>query len=504
MVTGNRVRSNIAANLAGRSISTFLAILFTPIYIKLLGIDAYGLVGFYITLQAALAFLELGLGRSCTRELARLSGRVGNRQYILDTLRSMEYVYWIFSILIGFALSFSSDWIGHHWLSSKKFTPSDLGAIIGMMGWVVALRWPIGLYVGALTGLQRQVPLYGLNIFLAILSWGGACIVLLEVSATIQAFFLWQLFVALASVVSYFFLAWHYMPGSPLSGRFSLDLWKRILPFSSGVAVNAILGTVLMQSDKLILSAVFPLKEFAYYSLASMMANAITMLATPVSSAVFPKISQMISMSQPGDKISGFYHLSCQAVSFITFPVALLFVFFPYEILLLYTGSSDIAANAAMILSVLMIAKTMHASMLVPYALQLAYGWVRFSVYVNIITVLLYIPIILILVHVYGLLGGALAWLCVVGGYVFIASPLMHKILLPGEWWSWFCRDILVTAVMVSLVLALFKMLLVFPVNTFWQIVFLICAGIISYVIAILVNTRVRVWIHGFYSGKYA
>ena len=46
-----------------------------PFYIKLLGIEAYGLVGFYVTLLAALQVLDLGISPTINREMARHSVR---------------------------------------------------------------------------------------------------------------------------------------------------------------------------------------------------------------------------------------------------------------------------------------------------------------------------------------------------------------------------------------------------------------------------------------------
>ncbi len=112
ITTPPRLRSNIIANYAGRLSSVVLAIIFTPVYIHFLGIEAYGLIGFYITLQASILFLEMGLSRACNRELARFSGLgVTSSQRMLDTLRSLEVIYWCVAIVIGICLSLSASMI---------------------------------------------------------------------------------------------------------------------------------------------------------------------------------------------------------------------------------------------------------------------------------------------------------------------------------------------------------------------------------------------------------
>jgi len=74
----------------------FFVILFTPFYLHFLGVEAYGLIGFYLTLQGSMNVFEMGLGRACSRELARYSaqGRVAIMP-MCNTLRTLEWVYWL-------------------------------------------------------------------------------------------------------------------------------------------------------------------------------------------------------------------------------------------------------------------------------------------------------------------------------------------------------------------------------------------------------------------------
>ncbi len=72
-------RNNVLANLAGRSCTAVLSLLFVPVYLRLLGVEAYGLVGLFAAagpelpfadrsraqngLFLALRFLAFGFGR---------------------------------------------------------------------------------------------------------------------------------------------------------------------------------------------------------------------------------------------------------------------------------------------------------------------------------------------------------------------------------------------------------------------------------------------------------
>ncbi|MDE2060547.1 MAG: hypothetical protein KGL31_00010 [candidate division NC10 bacterium] len=52
------VKRNIIANTLGRGWSMLMGLVFVPLYIKFLGMEAYGLIGFFATLQME-QFMEL-------------------------------------------------------------------------------------------------------------------------------------------------------------------------------------------------------------------------------------------------------------------------------------------------------------------------------------------------------------------------------------------------------------------------------------------------------------
>ena len=56
-----RLLKNIIANIAGK-VWTFVSIyLFIPLYVKILGVEAYAVIAFYATLQTFLTLADVGL-----------------------------------------------------------------------------------------------------------------------------------------------------------------------------------------------------------------------------------------------------------------------------------------------------------------------------------------------------------------------------------------------------------------------------------------------------------
>ncbi|MBW1819154.1 MAG: oligosaccharide flippase family protein, partial [Deltaproteobacteria bacterium] len=89
------VKTNIAANFIGRIWASLMTLLFVPLYIQFLGVEAYGLVGFYASLKAVSSIFDFGLSTTLNREVARYTGSLEGQGFVSDTIRTLEVVYWL-------------------------------------------------------------------------------------------------------------------------------------------------------------------------------------------------------------------------------------------------------------------------------------------------------------------------------------------------------------------------------------------------------------------------
>ena len=68
------LKRNILASYASQIYVTLVGILILPLYLKYMGAEAYGLVGFFTMLQAWFNLLDMGLTPTVARETARFRG----------------------------------------------------------------------------------------------------------------------------------------------------------------------------------------------------------------------------------------------------------------------------------------------------------------------------------------------------------------------------------------------------------------------------------------------
>jgi len=110
------VSRNVATNLAANVAVALLSFVFVPIYIYTLGVEAWGLIGFFVSLQVLLSLFDLGLGSSLTRELARLSTAASPAEASRNLTRTLECIYWCVGVLIALIIWSIAPWLAKHWL----------------------------------------------------------------------------------------------------------------------------------------------------------------------------------------------------------------------------------------------------------------------------------------------------------------------------------------------------------------------------------------------------
>src|SRR6202451_1874160 len=106
-----RFRHGLLANLAGSAWSTLMQLVCVPLYIRFLGIEAFGLIGFYLMSQAVLQVLDLGLSPTMNREMARYSVQPEKADEARDLVRTLEAGYWLIGIAIGAIILAAAPWL---------------------------------------------------------------------------------------------------------------------------------------------------------------------------------------------------------------------------------------------------------------------------------------------------------------------------------------------------------------------------------------------------------
>ena len=433
------VARNLIAGVANSIWSALLGLAVVPFYLKYLGIEAYGLIGFFVTAQVLLQLLDMGMASTINREVARCAaaGDIGEAAKLLHTL---AIIYWVMAAAIALLIVLLAPLISTYWLKSEQLSPHAVTNAIMLMGVVLASRWPIGLYQGALIGAQRLTVSSAINMMMVSIGSFGAIVVLAYVSPTIEAFFFWQACVGFVYAVGIRSAAWRCI-GRPRAGRFDVDQIRRVLRFSVGVGAISIAGLVLTQLDKVILSKTVGLESFGKYMLATMVANSLYLLIVPIFNASYPRFTSLVAQRSMSELLVQ-YGTTSQLLASLLFPSAMVMVLLAQPLIVLWTGNVELAIGITPLVALLLIAYSLHGVMYMPYALMLAHGETKPMFAIYIILIVIVVPMTLMLAISYGALGGAFAQFLHFAIYLVVGAWVTHRQHFKGYARIWLARDI--------------------------------------------------------------
>jgi O-antigen/teichoic acid export membrane protein len=434
-----RFERNLTAGVVQSIWSASLALVVVPLYVKYLGMEAYGLIAFFTSAQALLQLLDMGLVPTMNREVAR-SSATHNFDSARVLLHSLSVVYWITSILIAVCIAILAPFISHHWLHANSMLQQSVTYVVVLMGIVIACRWPIGIYQGAIVGAQRLFVSSVINIVMITIGSVGSVLLLAFVAPRIELYFLWQGVVGIAYALAMRMSAWKIL-GTPAEVRFDWEALRRVWRFSAGMSGVAISGVILMQLDKVILSRILSLEAFGTYAIAATLSGGLYVLLTPTFNVIYPRLSAMVASGDTAGLVN-FYREGTRILLAFLFPLATFVSVYSKEILLIWTGNPAVASTAAPIVSIFIVGTALNGAMHFPYALQLAFGAPRLPLQINAILMAVTVPTTIVLAYRFGAIGGASSWALTNAIYLFIGTWLTHRRLLQGIAWTWLASDV--------------------------------------------------------------
>lgn len=483
---------DLIANFAGAGWSAVLGLVCIPLYIRFMGIEAYGLVGFYFMLQAMLLVLDLGLSPTINREMARYSVQPEKSAECRDLVRTLETGYWLIGLAIGCFIFSAAPWVAAHWVKAANIPTRTVSEAVMIMGVWAVVQWPIKFYQSGLLGLRRQVLYNLLRIGGATFHNGGAVLILWLVSPTIKAFLLWQVLASTTQVTLLMLFLWLNLPPSERAPRFNPTLARNIWQFAAGMSGIAVLGLILSQVDKVIVSKLFSLRVFGYYTLAWAVANGLLAVSRVVFNAVFPRMSEQVA-AHDENGIRDSYHRGSQLMAVLIFPAAAVLALFPFSVLRLWTQNGILASHSGALLSVLVVGSALNAVFYMPFGLQLAFGWTSLSLFTGLLWVAILVPAMFPMAKHFGAVGVASVWAILNILNVVVVAPLMHRRLLPGEVWGYF-RDIGLPLASTIILAALGRLVFGSPATSARGLIVLSSVWLACVIAAASTAPRIRSW----------
>lgn len=449
------LKKNAIANYAGQGYTALIGIIVMPMFLKFLGAEAFGLVGFFVVLQAWLYLLDMGLSPTLARQVAYLKDLDQGLDQFGKLLRSFEILFVFLAVSVAFAILVASDGIAHHWIDNQILPKDTIASCIALMGITIALRLFSSLYRSGIGGLEDQVWLNAATILIISARFIGALGIMRFVTSDIVVFFQLQTAVGFVEVIVLASRFYRKLALNPLRLAMRID-WpslRGVAPFAMSIAYTAGIWVVISQSDKLILSGVLPLDKFGYFSLVSLIAGGVLVTTGPITQAILPRMTSLLAARRQ-DEMLRVYRNASQLAAVIAISTALVVGFFSEALIYAWTGDRAAANWGATVLPWFALGNGVLALGAFQYYLQYSFGQLKLHVIGSTISALIQVPIIYYAATRYGATGAGIAWLAIRSVWFFIWTPIVHRRLVPGLHIEWLVKDLMPVITVAALAIA--------------------------------------------------
>lgn len=429
-----------------------MAVVFLPLYIRILGMEAFGLIGLMLSFQSISQLFDFGIGGATNRELSRRVHDPALADGMRDLVRSSEIVIWLMAAALGVIFLVCSGLMADHWLHLDRMGREEAAHAIALMGVCIALLWPSAFYTNCLSGLECQPALNVINAIFVTLRYAGVLPVLWT-TPSIAAFLWWYALIGALQSFAAAIMVWRVLPQGSRLARWSRAELHGSRHFAGGLFAIGVLATGVSQLDRLSITSLLSLAELGYYTLALSISAGFGRMVLPMFNAIYPRFSRLVVRGEEA-ALRELYHLGSQYLAVVVAAVAAVLIVFAHDVVYLWTGNTDLAVRIALPLAILAAGSAFNGLMNIPYALQLANGWTQLATGINTASLLLGIPFCMWVVPRFGISGAACVWLLANLASVATGIPLMHRRLLCGELGTWFLRDTL-PSVLAAMAMAL-------------------------------------------------
>ena len=438
------LKSNIFVGYLSQVYVAAISVAMVPLYLKYMGAESYGLVGFFSMLQMWFGLLDIGLSPTIAREAARFRGGALDGLTYRRLVRMMELLFFLVGLFGFLYLASIVQYISQDWLNPDQISHLEIKESLQLMAISVVLRWMSGLYRGIISGSERLVWLGTFNGLIASLRFVFVIPVLVLIPNNIVAFFAYQCCVAVIELASLVFYSYKLIPKFTGGYKFLAkeNLLGSRIKFAISIAFTSSVWIFVTQTDKLILSKILSLSDYGYFTLGVLVASSVTLIGAPICNAILPR---MTNMEAAGDSagVIDLYRSSTQWVMLTAGAAAIFLTIFAEEVIYVWTGNYELSTQVGPILRLYSMGNGILAAAAFPYYLQYAKGDLRLHLIGNALFVIILVPSIMWASRNYGAIGAGYVWVAI-NALSFIAwLPLVHNKFDQNLNFRWYSTDVL-------------------------------------------------------------
>jgi O-antigen/teichoic acid export membrane protein len=399
-----RIATNSLYQLATQVLLLAVGLFTSPYIVHTLGLNLYGILVLVGITTNYFGVVELGLGQATIKFLVDSSSRKDWPEF--------TRVFWTSSLsylmlgIVGAAGMVACTPV----LISLLRIPTEARVATAQAFAVSAVALVVSLQVGLASSVMRALERFewlsrvGASIGVAqslfcvvLLHFGYSLVGVLIGSATLQGL----------ALIAYALLVRVLVPdlGRPTWHR---NTFRHLAGFGTYVSVSQVIGPLLVNLEKFILSSLVAIAMVTYYTVPYNVINTLALFPASIAVVVFPAFTRLNTEGK-AENARELYIRGTKLIFGTVVPIAIVIGIFSRQILTLWMGT-EFGTHGARVMQVLAFALVISAVASLPYQYLQAVHRPDLTAKFHILELVVHIPLCFVLIGTFGLTGAAVAW----------------------------------------------------------------------------------------------
>jgi O-antigen/teichoic acid export membrane protein len=399
---------NMLLNLGGRGILTLLALAVTPVLVRRLGTDVYGIYVLAFTLGGALSILDVGLTPALILLLSR-AWHANDRPEIERILGTALATYFIAGALLAGVVALLVPWL----TVSLLHVPPRLQSEAEIALWLSTASFLVALLFSVFNSIPTALERFDLVVLRTVgvqLLTTAAVVIYVLAGGGLVGVVVINLLGNVAALAMYVAVGRHLLPGVRISPAIDLATAKAIGRFSAFKFSGALGSLATNRFDQVAIGAFMGVRSAGVYLVPVTAAARILQLLTDLMIPLFPRISKLAD--EPAT-IQSLLLRAARLMALVAAPTFVLLFVFADTTIRAWIGGEEgrvLAIEGAATLRWLAAATFIQALAVVPIVVSEAMGRPEVNNGFAVLSAFINVPLVLLLVPRLGIEGAAIAF----------------------------------------------------------------------------------------------
>jgi O-antigen/teichoic acid export membrane protein len=393
-------------NLIGMCAPMVVALFAIPLLIHGLGRDRFGLLSLVWMLVGYLGIFDLGLGRALTQTVAQRLGE-GREQEVPGIFWTALAIMSLLGLTGGLVVWMIAPWLTASALNIEPILqPETLRSFRA-----VACSLPVIISITGLVGTLEAFRKFGLVNAIRVPTGAYTFIgplLVLPFSRSLYAVVLALLAGRLVEWMIFFVACLFTIPGARTAAHTERRHVAGLVRFGSWMTITNLISPLLLQIDRFLIGSVRAVGDVTYYATPAEIVIKLLILPRAWAGVLFPSFAGSYQQRLPDT--AALFLRACRYLLAGLFPIVAGLIALAPEFLTLWLGP-EFGLNSSPVMRLLTAGVFLHSLAFLPNALLQATNRPDLTAKLNLVELPLYLAGASLLIHRFGIVGAASAWI---------------------------------------------------------------------------------------------